>query len=109
KAAEAYRRLRKSGNATQRLAAHEQLIEVYREARDWDALARVAQTALEENGSWMGAAFHLGLAYLEQGKRELAQRELARAAQLQPRSEFDKEASGRLNFELGRLLHNQYD
>lgn len=109
KAAEAYRRLRKGGNATERMTAHEKLMEVYREARDWEALARVAQTALQDNNNWLGAAFHLGLAYLEQGKQELAQRELARAAQLQARTDFDQQASGRLNFELGRLLHTQYD
>jgi cellulose synthase operon protein C len=109
KAAEDFRLLRKDGDSAQRRSAHEKLMQIYREAADWKQLATVAQTALGDDKGWLGAVFHLGLAYLGDGKLDLAQRELSRAAKMPARSDFDKEAQGRAPFELGRLLHRQYD
>ncbi len=109
KAAAAFRSLRKEGDAGTRRNAHEKLMEIYRESRNWDELARVAQTALQENRNWLGAAFHLGVAYLEQNKFELAEKELRRAAGMRANGDFDAQASGRAPFELGRLMHRRFD
>ena len=92
----------------QRRTAHEKLMEIYRRTKNWEQLASVSQTALQDNRQWMGAAFHLGLAYLGQGKDGLAQRELTRAARLQANNDFDEAVAARAPFEVGRLLHQQY-
>lgn len=109
KAAAVFREVRRIARGPQRRKAHERLLEVYRETRDWSALARVAQTALEEGRRFRGAAFHLGYAYASAGKVELARRELLRAVRLPARTDFDKRFVGRASFELGRLLQAEFD
>ncbi|MEM6559204.1 MAG: tetratricopeptide repeat protein [Myxococcota bacterium] len=108
-AAKTFRNVRGIGTREQKQAAHQKLMEIYAESSNWEQLARVAQTALEFNRNWLGASFHLGLAYFQQGKDELAQRELARAAQMTPRDEFDEAAQARSLFELGRLAQKDFD
>ncbi|MEM6533390.1 MAG: tetratricopeptide repeat protein [Myxococcota bacterium] len=109
KAADTFRQVRSLGNQKQKQEAHQRLMEIYTESNDWPQLARVAQTALEFNRAWLGASFHLGLAYMQQDKDQLAQRELARAAQMSPRDEFDQGSQARALFELGRLAQKEFD
>ncbi|MBI3180519.1 MAG: tetratricopeptide repeat protein, partial [Deltaproteobacteria bacterium] len=104
-----FRILRGMGNAAERTEAHEALMQIYRDIGDWESLARVAQTTLKENERSAAAAAYLGIAYMQQGKDELAERELGRAARMGPRTEFEKEAHARGLFSYGQLFHRVFD
>jgi len=107
-AGKALRQLRGSKSPSTREEAHQRLMTLYRDVGDWEQLARVAQTALQEYRGWAGATAYLGIAYAESGKGELAQKELVRAAQAAPKSEFDQEARARALFTYGRLLYADF-
>jgi tetratricopeptide (TPR) repeat protein len=109
KAARDLRALRSAGTAQQKVLAHQNLMEIYRDIGDWSSLARVAQTALQANSSWTAAASYLGVAYAEQGKDELAERELQRAVRMRPNGQFDLEAKSRALFAYGQYYHRQFD
>ncbi len=110
KAAKTFRTVRIVGKREQVKEANQRLMQIYGESEDWEQLARVSQTALEFSRNWLGASFHLGLAYSKQGKDELALRELQRAASMSPDgSDFDQAAQARSLFELGRLAQKSYD
>ncbi len=109
KAAEDFRALRASGDAKQKQNAHERLMEIYREAQIWEELGRVAQTAAQEQPAWVSATAHLGIAYAEQGKDELAERELKRALERKAAAEPEREAQARALFALARLYQRRFD
>ena len=108
-AGKSLRTLRASTSPSTREQAHEKLLTIYRDIGDWEQLARVAQTALQDNATWLGADAYLGIAYAEQGKSQLAQKELTKAVRMRPKSEFDQEAQARALFTYGKLFQKDFD
>ncbi len=108
-AAQDFRELRLVGDAAQRRHAHERLMEIYLDAQAWNDLERVAQTAAKDHPQWAAPVAHLGIAYAENGKDQLAVRELQRAGKLAAKSDADKEAQARALFTLGRVQQRQFE
>lgn len=108
-AAKDLRLMRRFGASALQREAHLQLMQIYAEARAWDELASVAQTAATFDRRWAAPPLYLGLAYAESDKPQLAERELAAASRLAGRTAEGRSFAARASFELGRLQQRKLE
>ncbi|MBC7794540.1 MAG: tetratricopeptide repeat protein, partial [Clostridia bacterium] len=108
-AAKDYRSLRGTGASDAQTESHRKLMQIYRDAQDWEQLARVAQTAAQETKNWFLPTFNLGLAYARQGKDQLAEKELAAAVRQPTKGDEESALVAQAYFELGQIQQKRFE
>ncbi len=108
-AAQDLRSVARSGSSEGKTSADEMLLQLYTDAQDWSGLGKAAHAALSRNSKSAAAHLALGVALSSAGKTSEARRELDRAVRFSGKDAASRRVRARASYELGALLHSQFD